>query len=181
MSRVGKKPVVIPAGVTVDVHGTTVVAKGSKGDMMVEVLPAIRVAHDGDRIVCTRERNDRQSRALHGLFRSLIQNMVTGVSQGFQKRLEIVGVGFNAVSDGQVLSLNVGYSNTVKLPIPAGVTVALPSQTNIEVSGADKQKVGQFAAEIRAARKPEPYKGTGIRYADEQVRRKAGKAFGSGG
>lgn len=181
MSRIGKKPVPIPAGVKVHVADGNIAVEGPKGKLSLAVHPAIAVAREGEQLVCQRRDEERQSRALHGLFRNLIQNMVLGVTQGFEKRLEIVGVGFNAQLKGKELALVVGYSHPVKLPVPEGVTVQLPDATHIVVQGPDKQKVGQFAAEVRAARKPEPYKGTGIRYQGEHIRRKAGKAFGSGG
>lgn len=181
MSRIGKKPVTIPAGVKIDVKNGAVRAEGPKGKLDIKVHPRITVAKDGDTLVCDRQGDDKESKSLHGLFRSLIQNLVVGVSQGFEKRLEIVGVGFGATVAGKDLSLTVGYSKPVKVPIPTGVSVTLPDATHIVVAGPDKQQVGQFAAEVRAVRKPEPYKGTGIRYQGEQVRRKAGKAFGSGG
>jgi large subunit ribosomal protein L6 len=132
---------------------------------------------DGDQqqIVCSRRKDDRQSRALHGLTRAYIQNMVVGVSQGYEKRLEIHGVGYLGAIQGNILQLRVGFANEVHKEIPAGVNVACPDQTHIVIKGTDKQKVGQFAAEVRAVRKPEPYKGKGIRYEGEQVRRKAGK------
>lgn len=182
MSRIGKKPVSVPSGVKVELSGSKFRAEGPKGKLSLEVHPKIKVATEGgNTIVCERTADDRECRALHGLVRSLIQNMMVGVATGFEKRLEIVGVGYNAQLAGKTLSLTVGYSHPVKLPIPDGVTVTLPDATHIVVSGPDKQKVGQFAAHVREARKPEPYKGTGIRYQGEYVRRKAGKAFGSGG
>lgn len=179
MSRIGVKPVDVPSGVKVEINGRTVQVEGPKGKLSIEVNPLIEVSHQDGKIICKRSGDDRENRSLHGLFRSLIQNMVTGVSQGFEKRLEIVGVGYNASLKGRNLALTVGYSNTVEVPIPDGVEVTLPDATHIVISGADKQKVGQFAADARAVRKPEPYKGTGIRYQGEQVRRKAGKAFGA--
>lgn len=181
MSRIGKKPLRVPSGVKVDVAGTRVSVEGPKGKLALEVDPAIQVAKDGDAIVCRRDSDSGSAKALHGLYRVLIENMIEGVWKGFEKKLEIVGVGYNAQLQGKQISLTVGYSKPVKLSVPDGVTVQLPDPTHIVVTGPDKQKVGQFAADVRAVRKPEPYKGTGIRYQGEQVRRKAGKAFGSGG
>ena len=181
MSRIGKKPVPVPSGVKVEVAGQKVKVEGPKGTLELDVKPLVSVKVDGDQVVLTRAGEDRDSRALHGLYRALVQNMVQGVANGFEKKLEIVGVGYGGQLSGKELALTVGYSNTVKLPVPDGVTVTLPDSSHITVSGADKQKVGQFAAIIRSVRKPEPYKGTGIRYEGEYVRRKAGKAFGSGG
>lgn len=180
MSRIGKKPVAIPAGVKVEIAGAAVKVEGPKGKLAFQVHPRIQVAQkDGKEVVCSRAGDTGEDRALHGMVRAILQNMMIGVTSGFEKRLEIIGVGFNAQLSGKTLSLTVGFSHPVKLPVPEGVTVALPDATHIVVSGPDKQKVGQFAAHIREARKPEPYKGTGIRYQGEYVRRKAGKAFGS--
>lgn len=184
MSRIGKKPVPVPAGVEVSVKDGSIQVKGKGGDLTFPFHPAMTVEYDeGEKqIVVTRPNDQRQNRALHGLTRSIINNMVTGVVNPFEKRLEIVGVGYNAVLDGNFLNLSVGYANTVKLPVPEGVVCELPDQTHIVVRSADKQKVGQFAADIRAVRPPEPYKGKGVRYQGEHVRRKAGKAFaGAGG
>lgn len=180
MSRIGKKPVAVPAGVKMAVEGAVVKVEGPKGKLALDVHPSIKVAMEGGSVVCGRSRDDGPTKALHGLYRSLIQNMIEGVVKGFERKLEIVGVGFQAVIAGKDISLTVGFSKPVKVKIPEGVTVVLPDQTHIVVSGPDKQKVGQFAAEVRSVRKPEPYKGTGIRYQGEVVRRKAGKAFGSG-
>lgn len=182
MSRIGKKPVSVPSGVKVEVAGSTFKAEGPKGKLTLDVHPRIKVVNqDGKSILCERSSDAKLDKALQGTFRALIQNVLVGVSAGFEKRLEIVGVGFNAQLSGKTLSLTVGFSHPVKLPVPEGVTVTLPDATHIVVTGTDKQKVGQFAAHVREARKPEPYKGTGIRYQGEYVRRKAGKAFGSGG
>jgi large subunit ribosomal protein L6 len=180
MSRIGKKPIPVPAGVKVDVKGSHVAVQGPKVGLKLDVHPAVKVAVDGATINVSRVDEQRESRALHGLFRSLIANMIVGVTQGFEKKLEIIGVGYGAKIEGKLITLTVGYSKPVKLPIPEGVTIKLPDATHIQVQGPDKQVVGQFAAEIRAVRKPEPYKGTGVRYEGEQVRRKSGKAFGSG-
>lgn len=181
MSRIGKKPVTIPAGVKVNLAGGQLDVEGPKGKLSLRVHPKVKVAREGEQLICARVDEERESRALHGLIRSLVQNMVEGCSKGFEQRLEIVGVGFNAQLKGKELSLTVGFSHPVKHTVPDGVTVQLPDATHIVITGADKQAVGQFAANVRASRKPEPYKGTGVRYQGEKVRRKAGKAFGSGG
>ena len=177
MSRIGKQPVKIPSGVKVSVSGTEISVEGKLGKLQwshrAEV--SVRVDEDAKQIICTRDSDGRQARALHGLTRALIQNMVLGVSEGYEKRLEIVGVGYLGAIDGNTLQLRVGFANEVHKPIPSGLEVTCPDQSHIVVKGADKQMVGQFAAEVRAVRKPEPYKGKGIRYDGEQVRRKAGK------
>ena len=179
MSRIGKKPVTVPQGVDVSVNDGVVKVKGPKGELSWEHHPNIKVSFDsGSRELRVERPNDqRQNRALHGLTRSLINNMVTGVSTPFEKKLEIVGVGYNASLNGKTLQLQVGFANAVKLPVPAGVICEVPDATHITLRSADKQAVGQFAAEVRAVRPPEPYKGKGIRYAGEHVRRKAGKAL----
>lgn len=183
MSRIGKKPISVPGDVDVALNDGTVTVKGKNGELSFAWHPSMAVEYnDGDReIVVNRPNDQRQNRALHGLTRSLIDNMVTGVTTPYEKRLEIVGVGYNAVLDGGVLNLSVGYANTVRLKVPDGVTCEVPDPTHVIVRSPDKQKAGQFAADIRAVRKPEPYKGKGIRYQDEHVRRKAGKAFAGGG
>lgn len=181
MSRIGKKPVAIPAGVQVEVGSSSIKAKGPKGELNIPIHPKITIVKDGNAMHCRREDDERLSRSLHGLYRSLVQNMMIGVTKGFEKKLEIVGVGFNAKLEGKKLALTVGFAEPAKLDIPTGLTVTVPDPTHILVVGVDKQLVGQFAAVVRAIRKPEPYKGTGIRYDGEQIQRKAGKAFGSGG
>lgn len=181
MSRIGKKPVVIPSGVKISVNGSAVAIEGPKGKLALDVHPTIAVAVEDGKLICKRPNDERASKALQGLFRSLLQNMVKGVTDGFERKLEIVGVGFGAVLAGSSLSLTVGFAKAVKLEVPKEVTVKLPDATHIVVSGPDKQKVGQFASIVRSVRKPEPYKGTGIKYEGEQIRRKAGKAFGSAG
>ena len=179
MSRIGKQPVAVPSGVTVDLSGTTLTITGPKGTLTQEIHPDITITVEDGEITVTRPDDEREHRALHGLFRSLIANMVTGVTDGYVRRLEIVGVGYRAAARGdRGLTLQMGYSHPVEIDAPEGVTFAVPSPTRIEVSGADKQVVGQVAANIRKVRKPEPYKGKGIRYAGEQVRRKSGKAAG---
>jgi large subunit ribosomal protein L6 len=183
MSRIGRKPIPIPAGVEVGVDGGAVRVKGQHGELSLRYHSRMQVAWDGQarEIKVHRPDDERENRALHGLTRALINNMVEGVQKPYQKQLEIQGVGYQASLSGKVLSLQVGYANTVKLPVPANVTCEVPSPTQIIVKSIDKQAVGQFAANIRAVRPPEPYKGKGIRYAGEQIRRKAGKAFASGG
>lgn len=180
MSRIGKKPVEIPAGVEVKVDGQTVTVKGPKGSLTQNVHPNMTVAVEGNEIKVTRPNDDKQNRALHGLTRSLIANMVEGVTNGFSKTLKINGVGYRAVKKGNDLELTIGYSHLVNMKTPEGITVDVPDNNTIVVSGPDKQQVGQFAAEVREKRPPEPYKGKGIKYADEHIRRKEGKA-GKGG
>lgn len=179
MSRIGKKPVKIPGGVKVAVNQGQVAVEGPLGKLEIAVRPEISVAYDdaSREVRLTRGNDSRPSRALHGLSRALIQNMVKGVTDGYEKKLEIVGVGYLAAIQGSTLQLRVGFANEVHLPIPAGLKVTCPDQTHVLIKGSDKQLVGQFAAEARAVRKPEPYKGKGIRYDGEQVRRKAGKAM----
>jgi large subunit ribosomal protein L6 len=176
MSRIGNKPVSVPDKVTVTVDGNTVKVKGPKGEL-TQVFPfemSIRV-EDG-KVLVERPSDEKPVRALHGLTRALIANMVQGVTGGYRKALEIVGVGYRAEKKGKNLVLSVGYSHQVQYPEPAGITISTTSPTVVVIEGMDKQKVGQVAAEIRAVRPPEPYKGKGIRYQGEQVRRKAGKA-----
>ncbi len=182
MSRIGKKPIAIPSGVKVAVAGQTVSVEGSGGKLQWTHRPELQVTIDDDakQVNVGRSGDTKQDRALHGLTRALIQNMVIGVTQGYEKRLEIHGVGYLAAVQGNVLQLRVGFSNEVHLTIPKGLDVTCPDQTHVVVKGADKQMVGQFAAEIRAVRKPEPYKGKGIRYEGEQFRRKAGKTAAGG-
>ncbi len=177
MSRIGKKPVAIPDGVKVGVSQREITVEGKLGKLNWTHRPevVVEVDEESKTVNVTRSGDDRESRALHGLTRALVQNMVVGVSQGYEKKLEVHGVGYLAALAGDTLQLRVGFANEIHKKIPAGVEVTLPDQTHIVIKGADKQKVGQFAAEVRAARKPEPYKGKGIRYEGEQVRRKAGK------
>jgi large subunit ribosomal protein L6 len=182
MSRIGRKPVNVPANVKVSVADSTIKIEGPKGKLAFPYRDEMTVSFDEAAKVISVKRNDdeRLSRSLHGLTRSLIANMVHGVSEGFTKKLEIVGVGFQAqLKSATSLGLQVGYANQVVMNAPEGVTVALPDPTHIVISGPDKQKVGQFAAEVRTVRPPEPYKGKGIRYEGEVVRRKSGKAFGA--
>jgi len=181
MSRIGKQPVPVAEGVEVAVANGTVDVKGKHGELSWTHHPNMAVEYDDQarEIRVTRPDDSRQSRELHGLTRSLINNMVSGVSNPFEARLEIVGVGYNAVIDGEILQLQVGFANAVRLAIPKSVTCELSDNTHIALKSPDKQAVGQFAAEIRHVRPPEPYKGKGIRYQGEYVRRKAGKAFGA--
>jgi len=179
MSRIGKKPVPVPAGVKVQLADRTIVVEGPKGKLEWRHHPDIFVEFDEpSRAFVVRRRNDqRQVRALHGLTRAMIVNMLVGVTQGYEKRLEIQGVGYLAALQGRTLQLRVGLANELQVPIPEGLTVVVPDQQHIVIQGIDKQLVGQFAAEVRALRKPEPYKGKGIRYLGEAVRRKQGKAM----
>ena len=176
MSRIGKAPVTIPKGVKATLGGGVLTVEGPLGKLEHRVHPAVGVAVDPAAVTVTRSNDNRLSRSLHGLTRALIANMVEGVSKGYEKKLEIVGVGYLAAIQKNVLQLRVGFANELQVPIPAGLTVTCPDQTHISIKGIDKQLVGQFAAEVRSMRKPEPYKGKGIRYEAEQVRRKAGKA-----
>jgi large subunit ribosomal protein L6 len=178
MSRIGKKPVEIPTGVQVAVSDRIVSVEGPEGKLQLEHRPevSVQVDEENKQIIVTRIDDERESRAFHGLTRSLVQNMVTGVKDGYEKRLEIVGVGYLGQVSGDSLSLRVGFANEIQKKIPAELDVSCPDQTHIVVKGCDKQQVGQFAAEVRAIRKPEPYKGKGIRYEGEQVKIKPGKA-----
>ena len=178
MSRIGKKPVPVPGDVKVAVADHTISVEGPKGKLQWQHRPEVTVQVDEEakEVVVTRRSDDRESRALHGLTRALVQNMVVGVQQGYEKKLEIVGVGYIASIQGNVLQLRVGFANEIKKKIPKGLDVTCPDQTHIVVRGPDKQQVGQFAAEVRAVRKPEPYKGKGIRYEGEHVRIKPGKS-----
>ena len=176
MSRIGKRPISIPPKVTVTIEGQHVAVKGPKGEL-ARVLPGeVVVEQDGEALKVARRDESRAARQRHGLCRTLVANMVEGVSQGFQRRLEIQGVGYRAQVQGRNLVLNVGYSNPVQIEPPEGIQLAVENNTNVIVSGIDKEIVGNIAARIRAVRPPEPYKGKGIRYAGEFVRRKAGKA-----
>jgi large subunit ribosomal protein L6 len=177
MSRVGQQPIPVPSGVDVSIEGRRVVVKGPKGELVHQLPERITLSRDGDELVVTRPDDERDSRSLHGLTRSLVNNMVVGVSEGFVRELDIVGVGYRAQAQGSnKLELQVGYSHSVKVEAPEGITFEVPQPTRIVVRGADKQQVGEVAANIRKVRKPEPYKGKGIRYVDERVLRKAGKS-----
>ena len=178
MSRIGKMPVVLPKGVEVKQANGTLSVKGPKGSLQLSAHPDMNVVIDGGEVRVERPSDEKQHRALHGLTRSLITNMVIGVTDGFAKTLEIVGVGYRADLKGTGLTLSLGFSHTIEYTPDDGVSLECPNQTTIVVSGIDKQKVGQAAADIRAFRPPEPYKGKGIRYKGEHVRRKAGKTAG---
>jgi large subunit ribosomal protein L6 len=180
MSRIGRQPIPIPAGVKVTIANGAVTVAGKNTTLAQAIHPNMKVESDGKTVSVVRPDDERQNRALHGLTRALINNMVVGVTAGYTKKLKIEGVGFQAAMDGKTVVLTVGFANRIRHTPPDGVTVAVPDPTTIVVSGADKQKVGQFAAEVRASRKPEPYKGKGVRYENETVRRKEGKSFAAG-
>lgn len=180
MSRIGRMPIDIPAGVTVDLKGHSITVKGPKGELSRELHQDMEIAMEGNVINVTRPSDQKEHRSLHGLTRALINNMVVGVSQGFTKTLEIQGVGYRAALQGKKLVLTLGFSHPVEMEAPAGITIEVPAPNKIIVSGADKEVVGAVAADIRKWREPEPYKGKGIRYEGEYVRRKAGKAGGKG-
>ena len=176
MSRIGRMPIAVPAGVDVKIDGSTVTVKGPKGTLTRTVAGSITVALDNGVINVTRPDDSKENRSLHGLTRTLIANMVKGVSEGFSKELEINGIGYRAAKQGKDLVLKIGYSHDVIMTAPEGITVETPTPNKVVVSGPDKQVVGQFAANIREKRPPEPYKGKGIKYVDEYIRRKEGKA-----
>ena len=180
MSRIGRLPIVVPAGVDVKIDGNTVTVKGPKGTLTGTYNSKMAIELNDGHITVTRPDDTKENRALHGLTRTLIANMVTGVHTGYKKELEIVGIGYRAALQGKDLVLNVGYSHQVTMTPPEGVTVEVPGPNKIVINGYDKQVVGQFASEVRGVRPPEPYKGKGIKYADEVIRRKEGKA-GKGG
>ena len=176
MSRIGKMPVAIPAGVEVTVaDGNLVTVKGPKGTLTQQLQPSMTIKQEGAELLVSRPDDGKESRALHGLTRALLHNMVVGVSEGFKKELEINGVGYRAAKEGKELVMNLGYSHPVKVPEIDGITIDVPAPNKVVISGPDKQKVGQFAAEVREKRPPEPYKGKGIKYVDEVIRRKVGK------
>ena len=176
MSRIGRKPIEIPAGVTVTVNGCEVAVKGPKGELKETFNADIAIAVEGNEVIVTRPDDNQQHRSLHGLTRTLINNMVEGVSKGYVKELEVNGVGYRAQKQGKNLVMNLGYSHQVIMSEIDGITIEVPSPNKIIISGSDKQKVGQFAADVRKKRPPEPYKGKGIKYANEYIRRKEGKA-----
>ncbi|NGM17243.1 50S ribosomal protein L6 [Xiamenia xianingshaonis] len=176
MSRIGKQPITVPASVTVTIDGSTVTAKGPKGELTRTFQPMMSIKQEGDEIIVSRPDDSREARSFHGLTRTLIANMVEGVEKGFSKKLQLVGVGYRAALKGKDLEMQLGYSHPVLVEAPDNITFEVPSQTEIVVSGPSKEAVGQVAANIRKWRKPEPYKGKGIRYEGERVRRKLGKA-----
>ena len=178
MSRIGKLPVTIPAGVTVTLQGNTVHVKGPKGELSRTINPELTIAIDGSTLTVTRPSDEAKHKSLHGLSRTLIANMVEGVSKGYAKQLEITGVGFKAEAKPFGLQLALGFSHQIQYKAPAGIKLSAPQPTQVVIEGVDKEKVGQVAAEIRLLRPPEPYKGKGIKYAGEIIRRKAGKAGG---
>jgi large subunit ribosomal protein L6 len=176
MSRVGKQPVPVPSGVTVDVSDAVVTVKGPKGSLSQSYTPEVTVSVEDGSVVVKRIDDTKRAKSMHGLYRNLVNNMVTGVTQGFAKSLLINGVGYRAEVQGKILVLNLGYSNPVEYPIPDDLEITCDGPNKIVVTGIDKQRVGQASAEIRSVRPPEPYKGKGVRYEDEYVRRKVGKA-----
>ena len=178
MSRIGKQPVPVPSGVDVAVDGLDVTVKGPKGELSQSMPEGVAISVEGDEVVVTRNSESRDDRARHGLVRSLISNMVVGVTEGYEKNLEMVGVGYRAQQKGKDLELQVGFSHPVDVEAPEGIELTVTDQTRISVKGIDKTVVGQVAANIRKIRPPEPYKGKGIKYVDEVIRRKAGKAAG---
>ena len=183
MSRIGKKPVPLAKGVKMTLAGRHVKMEGARGKLELDVHPSITVTHDTakNELVVTRPDDEKHNKALHGLTRALLANMVAGVTDGYKKTLEIQGVGYKVEQKGKNLVLSVGYANTIPMEIPAGLAVQLEGPTKIHISGPDKQLVGQFASDLRRVRKPEPYKGKGIRYEGEKVKIKAGKAFAGAG
>ena len=176
MSRIGKMPIAVPAGVEVTIaDGNYVTVKGPKGTLEQQLPGLMTITQEGTELHVTRPNDEHETRAMHGLTRSLLHNMVVGVSEGFKKELEINGVGYRAAKEGKELVMNLGYSHPVKVPEIDGITIDVPAPNKVVISGPDKQKVGQFAAEVREKRPPEPYKGKGIKYVDEVIRRKVGK------
>ena len=175
MSRIGKLPVEIPSGVEVKIDGQTLTAKGPLGTETVTIRPEIKMEMKDNTVVLTRENDDRKARSLHGLSRTIVNNAVSGVKNGFTKKLEIVGVGYRAAMQGNTLNLSLGYSHPIDIPAPEGIKIAVEQNTKITISGANKQTVGDIAALIRSKRPPEVYKGKGIKYEGEHIRRKAGK------
>ncbi|MET0067627.1 MAG: 50S ribosomal protein L6 [Candidatus Thiodiazotropha sp.] len=175
MSRVAKSPVAIPSGITVKLVDDTVSVKGPKGELSFGIHPDVAVSEEGSELKVAPKSESKDAWAMAGTVRALVNNMVTGVSAGFEKKLQLIGVGYRAQAGGKSLNLSLGFSHPIDYPVPEGISIATPSATEIIISGSDKQKVGQVAAEIRSFRPPEPYKGKGVRYADEQVMRKEAK------
>jgi len=175
MSRIGKAPIPVPSGVDVTIDGNHITVKGPKGTLDRELPGGVTLRREGEEILVERPDDERQTRALHGLVRSLVNNMVVGVNEEFVKELEIIGTGYRAVLQGSTIDLSLGFSHPVKVDAPQGITFEVPTATRVVVRGVDKEQVGQVAANIRAIRKPEPYKGKGVRYLGEHVARKAGK------
>ena len=175
MSRIGKHPVVVPSGVTVDVNGQTISAKGKLGALAITLPPEVDITVDDGRVKVAPRDSEKRARAMWGMSRSLLQNLVKGVSEGYTRRLDIAGVGYRAAVDGKVLNLQLGYSHDIKFAIPDDIKIVCETPTAVVISGADKQRVGQIAAEIRGFRPPEPYKGKGVKYAEERILRKEGK------
>ncbi len=180
MSRIGRKPIVLPAGVDFKVEENVVTVKGPKGTLTQKIHPLIGIEVNGNEVLVTRPNDEKESRSLHGLSRTLINNMVVGVTEGFKKELEVNGVGYRVQKQGKDLVMNLGYSHQVIVSEIPGITIEAPGPNQIIISGPDKQLVGQFAAEVREKRPPEPYKGKGIKYVEEHIRRKEGKAGGKG-
>jgi len=180
VSRIGKQPIALSSGVEVQIEGNTVRVKGPKGQLERQLNHELTLQREGGQIIVSRPSDEKKHKALHGLTRTLLANMVTGVTQGFEKTLELFGVGYRATKQGNKLVLTVGYSHPVEIIPPEGLTIEVPHVTKIIVKGCDKEKVGALAAKIRAVREPEPYKGKGIRYEGERIRRKVGKAGGKG-
>jgi large subunit ribosomal protein L6 len=181
MSRIGRLPITVPSGVDVTIDGRTVTVKGPKGSLTRELHPDITVAREDDRLVVTRPTEQKTHKQLHGLTRTLVNNMVVGVTDGYRKSLEITGVGYRAAKVGEKLQLNLGYSHPIEIAPPSGISFEVETPTHLAVLGIDKELVGQVAAQVRSTRKPEPYKGKGVKYAGEYIRRKAGKAGKIGG
>jgi len=181
MSRVGRKPIAVPAGVKVSVSEAVLEIQGPKGRLQTPVPPGIRFSLDGSQLVCQRTGDERRLRAFHGLARALAHNAIRGVTEGFSKDLDIVGVGYRAQVEGNKVVLSLGFSHPVEYPIPEGIKIAVDKQTRVTISGIDRQKVGQVAAEIRSLRRPDPYKQKGIRYVGEVIKKKAGKAAAATG
>jgi large subunit ribosomal protein L6 len=181
MSRIGKQPITIPKGVTIAAAADSVSVKGPKGELKLALRPEVSLAVEGSTLRVAARDSERSSRALQGTTRALLANMIDGVTKGYERKLEIAGVGYDAALEGRVLVLKLGFNKPVRFPLPATVTVDVPNPTTLVVKGIDNQQVGTVAAAIRKLRKPEPYKGKGIKYAEEVIRRKAGKAFASGG